>query len=147
MVYHKTLPAPSLPRANHQINPCLVSAREKYANKVLIRERGAKKLHCAQQRGKSESGLGCDGACCCCGAADEGAEFVVERRKIKQSSSRHAGETCLEAQAIWVTWIKCSSTISTGGTGHMWVCPTHTHTPDKDTGHQKEHKAAKNPKH
>lgn len=36
----------------------------KYAYKAVIRVRAAKKLHCAQQRGKSESGPGCDGACC-----------------------------------------------------------------------------------
>lgn len=43
------------------------------------------------------------------GAAHEGVQFVVGKSKVKQSSSRHAGETCLGAQAIWVTSIKCSS--------------------------------------
>lgn len=46
------------------MNPCLVSARPKYANKAVIRVHAAKKLHCAQQRGKSKPGRGCDGACC-----------------------------------------------------------------------------------
>lgn len=50
--------------ANHQINPCLVSAEPKYAYKTMIRMRAVKKLHCAQQRGNGKSGQGCDRTCC-----------------------------------------------------------------------------------
>lgn len=60
--------------------------------------------------------------------------LLWRRGKIKQSRSRHAGETCLEAQAIWVTSIQCCAyhLYWRDWTNVSVLTHFHTHTSDKN---------------
>lgn len=124
-VYRKMLPPPPL-WANHQINPCLVSAKPKYANIAVIRVRAAKKLHCAQQRGNKRVRVRMWWGLLPSGAADEGVQFVVEKSKIKQrfiscgwnlpGSTSHMGDINIvhplfQVSIVWysTTVARCSS--------------------------------------